>query len=67
MAFDFTIIILIGYFLGVVPPGLLIVKWVRGVDVRNTAAGTLALPTWLALPELRLGSLHLFLTWGKER
>jgi acyl phosphate:glycerol-3-phosphate acyltransferase len=65
MAFDFTIIILIGYFMGAVPFGLLIVKLVRGVDVREYGSGNIGFANVARTAGAKAGFATLILDVGK--
>jgi glycerol-3-phosphate acyltransferase PlsY len=65
MALEFTIIILIGYFLGAVPSGLLIVKCVRGVDVREYGSGNIGFANVARTAGAKAGVATLILDVGK--
>ncbi len=65
MVLEFTVVILIGYLVGSIPFGLIIGKWIRGIDIREYGSGNIGFTNVLRTVGAKAGIATLILDVAK--
>ena len=65
MVLEFTVVILIGYLIGSIPFGLIIGKWIRGINIREYGSGNIGFTNVLRTVGAKSGITTLILDIAK--